>query len=339
MKKTKLIKIALKILISKLFNKIIPISATLSVTNKCNSKCSYCGYRNRKQNDLSLKEIKIIIDTICKLGIERIGFWGGEPLIRKDIEQIIDYALSKDLYITLDTNGYLAKEKINTLKKVNHVIISFDGEKKCHDANRGPDTFEKAVNAIKLMHENRIKFSTITVLTKNNIHKENIDFILDLSKKYNFSTTFQILHHNSTIGQNNINILPTNEQYKKILRYIYDCKKNNNLIASSNNYFKYLLSWSDLHEGCSDKKTNIKCMSVNSYFNIDTDGKVYPCSVLIDEISGINYNSKNLIRDLKKLKESFNCKSCVCGCFVEYNNIFSLNISTIFQWFKNIILN
>ena len=339
MKITKLIKICIKILANKLFKTNIPVSATLSVTNRCNSKCSYCGYRKREQTDLSLQEIKKIIDTVCKLGAERMGFWGGEPLIRKDIEEIIDYALSKGLYITLDTNGYLAKENINVLKKVNHVIISLDGDKKYHDANRGTDTFEKVITAIKLLHENKIKFSTITVLTKNNIFKENIDFILSLSKKYNFSTTFQILHHNSTIGQNNTNILPSNEQYKDILKYIYDHKKSNNLIASSNNYFKYLLNWPNLHNICSEKETSIKCMAVNYYLNVDTDGKFYPCSVLIDGINGIDYKSKTLIKDLQKLKDKSNCKSCVCGCFVEYNNIFSLNLSTIFQWFKNIILN
>ena len=337
MKKSKFIKIGIKVLITKLFNIQKPVSVTLSVTNNCNSSCIYCGYKNREHLDLSTEEIKKIIDVVCKLGVERIGIWGGEPLIRKDIGQIIDYIISKGLYVTLDTNGYLIKDKLEIIKKVNHIIVSFDGLEECHDINRGKNSYKRVFETIKFLSENQIKFSTITVLTKNNISKKNIDFILELSTKYHFSTTFQILHHNSKIGADYKAILPTDKEYKEILTYIYNKKKENKLIANSDNYFKYLLNWNNLRKVYSNEKTKIKCMESMSYFNIDTNGKLYPCSILIDDISGIDYNSKNPLKKIKKIKDKIGCNSCVCGCFVEYNNLFSLNISTVFQWIKNLL--
>jgi len=332
----KIINIAGKVLAYNLFNKSIPVSATLSVTDRCNSKCSYCAFPVRNKKELSLTEIKSIINILCKLGIERIGLWGGEPLIREDIGDIVDYCRMKKLYITMVTNGYLVKEKFNIIKKTDDIIISFDGLKECHDANRGAGAYDKVLQTIQFLSDNKIKFFTITVLTKNNIGRENIDYILELSKKYNFFTTFQILHHNDIIGADYKDILPSHEEYIEILKYIRDRKKTNKNISSSQTYFEHLIKWDNLNNTClPEKNDKTKCLAGKLYLNVDTDGYVYPCSTLIGKMQGVRYDSKDLLKELQKNK--INCDDCVCGCYVEYNKLFALNVAAVYQWFKNLI--
>ncbi|MDD5021942.1 MAG: radical SAM protein, partial [Endomicrobiaceae bacterium] len=230
----KIINIARKVLAYNLFNKAIPVSATLSVTDRCNSRCTYCGFSIRNTKELSLDEIKSVIDVLCNLGVERLGLWGGEPLVREDIGDIVDYCKTKKLYLTMVTNGYLIGEKLDIIKKIDDVIVSFDGLEKYQDLNRGKNSYNKTISTIKLLADNKIKFFTITVLTKNNISNENIDYILELSKQYNFFTTFQILHHNDILSSDYKNILPAHDEYIEVLKYIHGKKKTNKNIASSN---------------------------------------------------------------------------------------------------------
>jgi len=332
----KIINIARKVLEYKLFNKTVPVTATLSLTNRCNSRCSYCAIPIRNTKELSLTEIKSIIDVLCNLGIERLGLWGGEPLVREDIGDIVDYCRTKKLYITMVTNGYLIDKKLDIVKKIDDIIISFDGLIECHDKNREAGAHDKVLQSMRTLYDNKIKFFTITVLTKNNIRRENIDYILELSKKYNFFTTFQILHHNDTLGSDYKNILPSHDEYIEILKYIYGKKKINKNIASSDMYFQHLLSWNNLHNIYlpeNGKKT--KCLAGKLYLNVDTDGYVYPCSILIGAMKGVKYDSKNLLQEIQKNK--INCDDCVCACYVEYNKLFALNVAAVYQWFKNLI--
>jgi MoaA/NifB/PqqE/SkfB family radical SAM enzyme len=332
----KIINIAGKVLAYKLFNKSIPVSATLSVTDRCNSRCAYCGFSVRNTKELSLTEIKSVIDILCSLGVERLGLWGGEPLVREDIGDIVDYCKTKKLYTTMVTNGYLIKDKFNVIKKMDDVIISFDGLRECHDKNREAGAYDKVLQSMRTLYDNKIKFFTITVLTKNNINRKNIDYILELSKKYNFFTTFQILHHNEHLGAECGNLLPSHEEYVEVLKYIDSKRKENRNVASSGMYFKHLIRWENLHKVCKpakNKKEN--CLAGKIYLNIDTDGYVYPCSVQIGQMQGVKCDSKNLLKELQKNK--INCDDCVCGCYVEYNKLFDFNFSTVYQWFKNLI--
>ena len=80
------------VLKAKVLNQRVPLNIMLSVTNRCTSNCCYCNISNRKQRELTTREILDLVDQITKMGTQRLGLWGGEPLIRDDIGQIIDYA-------------------------------------------------------------------------------------------------------------------------------------------------------------------------------------------------------------------------------------------------------
>ena len=84
----------------------------IAVTKECNLRCFYC-YRktnnNEQNNILSKDEIRKIVESATKLGISKIRFTGGEPLLRKDLLEIIkDTNSIKDVRnICLTTNGTL----------------------------------------------------------------------------------------------------------------------------------------------------------------------------------------------------------------------------------------
>ena len=112
-----------KVLRGSFFNIYSPLDATLILTNRCNNNCVYCQIpKNLKCDELNTEQVKKIIHELKKIGIWRISLSGGEPLIRDDIKEIIDYCHEKDIFVSLNTNGKLVKKRISDIKKVNLVL-------------------------------------------------------------------------------------------------------------------------------------------------------------------------------------------------------------------------
>jgi len=116
-----------------LFNRDITY-LRISLTNKCNLRCIYClpdGEINNTKNEcLSVEQIIKIVEAAGELGISKIKLTGGEPLLRKDIEEIVE-RISKIKSINeigITTNGILLSKKVKKLKQcgLKRVNISLD---------------------------------------------------------------------------------------------------------------------------------------------------------------------------------------------------------------------
>lgn len=123
----------------------------VSLTDRCNLRCQYCmperGIENKVSHEdlLTLEEVYLLIEKFVELGIDKIRFTGGEPLVRRGIVDLIEKVNRlkgvKDLSIT--TNGLLLKDMAKSLKDVgiNRVNISLDtlNTDKYREITRGGD--------------------------------------------------------------------------------------------------------------------------------------------------------------------------------------------------------
>jgi cyclic pyranopterin phosphate synthase len=110
----------------------------ISVTDRCNFRCVYCmpkevfgddyAYLSRKQL-LSFEEIERVARVFVDLGVEKIRVTGGEPLLRRHIENLIEQLARLPVEITLTTNGSLLAKKARALKDagLHRVTVSLDG--------------------------------------------------------------------------------------------------------------------------------------------------------------------------------------------------------------------
>ncbi len=127
-----------------------------NVTRRCNLKCVHC-YSHSEDLDyggeLTLEEGKALIDDLAEFGSPVILFSGGEPLVRKDILDLIRYATQRGRRAVLSTNGTLINRAVaEQLKEIglSYVGISLDGLEPVHDAFRGvPGTFVRVMSAIE----------------------------------------------------------------------------------------------------------------------------------------------------------------------------------------------
>jgi MoaA/NifB/PqqE/SkfB family radical SAM enzyme len=142
-----------------------PLSVSYTVTNRCNKKCAYCKVWDTKEKELGTEEALGIIDELGEMGCQRLGLTGGEPLLRKDIGEIIGRAKEKGIFTGLVTNGSLVPKRIEELKELDLLQVSLDGPKEVHDKHRGKGAYKEAIKAIRIARENDMRVWVTTVLT------------------------------------------------------------------------------------------------------------------------------------------------------------------------------
>lgn len=156
-----------------------------NATRRCNLKCVHCyahATGMNQEDEMSTADGKALIDDLAGFGVPVILFSGGEPLVRKDLPELAEYAVSKGLRAVISTNGTLITGDVaRTLKQIglSYVGISLDGMKDVNDHFRGvPGAFEKALNGIRNCQEAGIKVGLRFTINKFNV--KEIPGIFDL---------------------------------------------------------------------------------------------------------------------------------------------------------------
>lgn len=157
-------------------------------TLTCNAKCKHCGSSAEKkkyEGELSTEEIKNAFKQIANdmdASNILINVTGGEPLVRKDLCEEMEYATNElGFHWGMTTNGILLNdENIEKLKKANMetISISIDGLEKTHDTFRGvPGSYKIITNNInKLKKADFVKYLQVTTV----FHKDNINQLDEL---------------------------------------------------------------------------------------------------------------------------------------------------------------
>jgi len=97
------------------FKKRFPLAVGWNITYRCNLQCKYCGWWENRASELNTKDIIGLIKELAFLGTKFISFSGGEPLLREDLGDIIDFCKMKGIYVSINSNGTLVKEKIKNI--------------------------------------------------------------------------------------------------------------------------------------------------------------------------------------------------------------------------------
>ena len=92
-----------------------PLLSGHKLTYNCNLKCKMCPFWRRSSENLSTRLEKEILKQIYDSGVCGVGFEGGEPLLRKDLPEILAYSRSLPLHTSLVTNGTLLKSRIDEI--------------------------------------------------------------------------------------------------------------------------------------------------------------------------------------------------------------------------------
>jgi cyclic pyranopterin phosphate synthase len=155
----------------------------LSVTQRCNLSCIYCHAEGERSPaaEISLGDIREILRVAPKLGIRSVKFTGGEPLVRKDILEIVR-AVPPGLESSMTTNGILLGEYARPLKdaglsRVNVSLDSLDPE--CYRDITGHDRLPEVLAGIEAALAAGLTPIKLNMVVLHGINEDEVDAFLE----------------------------------------------------------------------------------------------------------------------------------------------------------------
>ncbi|MFZ7133317.1 MAG: GTP 3',8-cyclase MoaA [Eubacteriales bacterium] len=274
----------------------------ISIIDRCNLKCIYCAPEDCEDqmeayNDLTAKEIESIVRSMAKVGIKKVRITGGEPLLRKDVHEIIERIahIPEIQDISMTTNGINLDVMVEKLKKagLKRLNISLDSlkEDKFHYITGG-GKLEKTLIGIEKALDVGLTPVKINMVVIKGVNDDEIDDFIALSKDKPLEVRFIELMPIGAYGEHNLDKIIYNDsiiQSHKELTYLKEQKKGQPAM-----YYHIDGYAGDI--GFISPMTHQFCTTCNR-IRLTSDGKIKPClgnNGEVDIISILRNNPENL---------------------------------------------
>jgi mycofactocin biosynthetic radical S-adenosylmethionine protein MftC len=153
-----------------------PICLTWELTYACNLACVHClsSSGRRDPRELTTEECRRVVDELQRMQVFYVNIGGGEPTVRRDFWELLDYATTHDVGVKFSTNGSrISAERAATLAANDYldVQISLDGASaEVNDAVRGPGSYATALRAMEHLAAAGMEgFKLSVVVTRHNV--------------------------------------------------------------------------------------------------------------------------------------------------------------------------
>ena len=154
----------------------LPLDGRLDLTYRCNNNCRHCWLwlptdAAQGGEELSFDEIRRIVDEARRMGCQAWGLSGGEPLLRPDFAEILDYISRKSVHYKLNTNGTLITPAIARLltRPGNKMVALYGATAEVHDhVTRTPGSFEATMRGFAYLKEAGAAFTVQIVPMRAN---------------------------------------------------------------------------------------------------------------------------------------------------------------------------
>ncbi|MFI6323629.1 StsB family radical SAM/SPASM domain sactipeptide maturase [Nonomuraea sp. NPDC050556] len=146
-----------------------------AITDGCNLRCPYCYASSEKclPGEMNTEESLSLVTQVAEIGAKMIIFTGGEPMLRKDLFQIVEHANNSGLKSNIVTNATMIRkpEQARRFKELfGDVTISVDGgTAETHDRTRGEGAFAKTHKALQLLNEAGVVPKINHIVTSDNV--------------------------------------------------------------------------------------------------------------------------------------------------------------------------
>lgn len=345
-----------------------PKTAQLDLTNRCNLSCSFCYADANRSNisDLSFDKIIEVLQTLHANNIKDIIFTGGEPFLREDFFQILEYASKKDFKIKINTNGTLLNKKsVEYLSNINFqaIEININGPPEIHDNIVGVQgSFFRSLNALELLKDNGLEKS---ISLGSIVMQQNLRYLSKTykssSKKFPKAKDYRILfpipagrglHYKTLFGTINENF------WFKVFNELKRIKHNEKIPLIIEHGLSMIIWKLDKKFELPDRNYLPFCNAGKRRLIIISNGDVVPCNFLRNKqfVAGNIFSTpiselwNNIaikqFRELLSHKTEF-CKNCrvwnACrgGCkawsFTINNSIFTNDPRC--EWLSNQVIN
>jgi len=293
-----------------------PICLTWELTYACNLQCVHClsSSGQRDERELSTEEAKKILDDLRDLQVFYINIGGGEPMVRRDFFELLEYSVANGIGVKFSTNGaFIDEEKARRLAAMDYldIQISLDGvDAATNDAVRGEGSYDMAIRAMEnLKAANFGQFKISVVVTRHNVSQ--LDQFKALADHYGAQLRITRLRPAGRGADTWHELHPTNGQQREIYNWLL--KHGENVLTGDS--FFHLNALGESLPGLN------MCGAGRVVCLIDPIGDVYACPFVIhDEFKAGNvrdeggfakvWKQSDLFLSLREPQSAGACASC-----------------------------
>lgn len=291
-----------------LFKETRPLAATLAVTSRCQLNCLHCSAASSDHSgrDLTLEEIRKVIRETVELGATNITFTGGEPLLRKDLEEMVAEAARHDATALVFTNALaLDESRAISLKEagLTAVFISLDSpDPDEHDHFRGKSGSFQAVKAgVQNVLRARLAVCLSTYATNESVRDRKLSKLTALASEWGVHeiSVFDVIPTGRLLESEEVILTP--ESHRALIK---EAKGLNLRYGFQPRIITQ--SWTNTKSGLA---ILIGCLAGHLQFHITPDGEFTPCDFTPLTFGNIREES---VSDLwrKVIEHSAYCRHC-----------------------------
>ena len=256
-----------------------PLALHLEVVAACNLSCTHCfaGSLPRREDPLTLVELDNLFGQMAALGTFRLGLTGGEPLLRKDLFQIIDLATEHGLCPCVTTNGLLITEEIARefgRRELVWLNVSLEGASAgTNDFVRGEGTFNRVLDRIRILRDHS-RFTLAFTILSSNVHE--IRACAELAEELGAGTAVFRPLYPVGVARHHLELMPSYEQYNAALNELTELQSHRDFGIHHIDPF----SPASRSDAQSVVYQNHGCGAGNLVCSVSISGDVSPCSFL-----------------------------------------------------------
>ena len=287
-----------------------PLSASLFITRKCNLECPYCRTIGHPWKDLNTAEWIEVINKLYSWGVRLFSITGGEPMIRKDIYEIIAHISHTRKAIPWLTSNFttMTREKINRLADAGLLILvsSLDSLSEI-----GVKSDSGVLDLLEYAKSRGILCSTISVIHRDNISE--IPAIMEEVTGRGIIFDIGLYQHVGGLFSSpgldlKVQDIARIEELRKIIRRQ---KLKTGLVAPSWKFLKSdLQMYSEMSWKCPAQK--------DAFLVINNDGRLMPCQEFVSSVNVLDID--NLWDHRWRQQKAAivkTCSGCYYGCYYQ----------------------
>jgi len=218
--------------------------------------------------ELSTGQALDLIDELAEMGTAAVHLTGGEPLVRKDIDALIQRLRFHAVRVSLSSNGTLIPRRISALQGCSSVTLSLDGPPDEHDQNRAEGQVDEVLAALQSLSDAGIA-RKLTCLVTSNTTEASLDFVLEQGQRYQALVYFQpALEHvlateepNPVVGQA--------EAVRRIFEALVVKKAGGAPVGNSERALLHMQSW--------PRPQPLRCAINRFAVRVTPEGVLLPC--------------------------------------------------------------
>ena len=202
-----------------------PICLTWELTYACNLECVHClsSSGRRDPRELTTDEAKAVLDELHDLQVFYINMGGGEPMIRRDFFELLEYSIGRGIGVKFSTNGaFIDAEKAKRLTAMDYldIQISLDGtDAVTNDAVRGDGSYDTAIQAMNHLRDAGFgEFKISVVVTRYNV--DQLDEFKALADEYGAQLRITRLRPSGRGADSWHDLHPTQAQQRQIYDWL-----------------------------------------------------------------------------------------------------------------------